>query len=154
MMWVPEYLAELAEQSGHREVAVQAKGCPAIEFIEPLLKLGLIVHELDGGQFALGTGRLSDRVRDRKLVLVEQPAVDLGIEGGVVMRYGGNKAWDRWGSLPVDVSGVVAESNALYALELLEPPAPQPAPPPPPPAGLVTRGHVAHSEANLAVVEF
>lgn len=154
MMWVPEYLAELAQASGHREVAIQGKGVPAVEFIEPLKKLGLIVHELEAVQFALGTGRMSDRVRDKKLVIVEQPQVDAGIAGGVTMKYGGNKAWDPWGSLPVDIAGVVAESNALYALELLEPPPPEPTPPPPPQAEMVTRADIMPGDENLATAQF
>lgn len=154
MVWVPEYVAELAKQSGWNEVAVQSKGCPAMEFIDPLEKLGLVVHALDGGQFALATGRMSDRVRDKKLLLVEQPAVDVGIEGGVVMRYASNKAWDRWGSLPVDIAGVIAESNALYALELLEPPPKEPTPPPPPPAAVVPSSDGSAPESNIATMQF
>lgn len=154
MMWVPEYMAELAEQSGHREVVLQGRGCPAMEFIEPLQKLGLIVHALEGGPFALATGRLKDRVRDRGLVLVEQPDVDQGVEGGVVTKYAENLAWSRHGSMPVDVSGVVAETNALYGLELLEPPAPAPTPPPPPKAAMVTLIDGASSEVNLATARF
>lgn len=154
MMWVPEYLAELAEQSGHREVVLQGRGCPAMEFTEPLEKLGLIVHAIEGGPFALATGRLKDRVRDKNLVLVEQPAVDLGIEGGVVQKYAENLAWWRHGSMPVDVSGVIAETNALYGLELLEPPPPPPTPAPPPQAEMVGRESTVETEVNLANVSF
>lgn len=154
MMWAPEYLAELAEESGHREVVLQGRGCAAMEFIEPLEKLGLIVHALEGGPFAIATGRLKDRVRDKGLVLVEQPAVDLGIEGGVVQKYAENLAWWRHGSMPVDVSGVIAETNALYGLELLEPPPPEPTPPPPPQAAMVGREDYDASEVNLRDVNF
>lgn len=154
MMWVPAYMAELAEQSGWREVVLQGKGCPAMEFIEPLTKLGLIVHALEGGPFALATGRLKDRVRDRGLVLVEQPAVDAGIEGGVVTKYAENLAWSRHQSMPVDVSGVVAETCALYGLELLEPPPKEPTPPPPPQAEIVSRVDVAPSDVNLSTAQF
>jgi hypothetical protein len=44
-------------------------------------------------------------------VIVEQPDVDLAVEGGVVMQYGENKAWVPAASMPVDIAGVVAESN-------------------------------------------
>jgi hypothetical protein len=63
MMWVPDYLAELAEQSGARGRAA-GQGCPAMEFIQPLIDKGLTVHALEGSQFALATGRMKDRVRD------------------------------------------------------------------------------------------
>lgn len=154
MMWVPDYLAQLAEQSGHREVVLQSRGTPAIEFIEPLRAKGLTVHALEGGQFAVATGRLKDKVRDRAVVIVKQPDVDLGIEGGVVMKYAENLAWSRHGSLPIDISGVVAESEALYGLEVLEPPAPVEVPPPPPQAEMVSRDDVAPSDVNLATAAF
>lgn len=153
MMWVPEYLKELAKESGHREVAVQSRGCPAVEFIEPLEKAGLMVHKLEGGTFALATGRIHDKVRDRDLVIVEQPDVDLAVEGGVVVSYAENKAWGREKSEPVDIAGLVAESEALYALEVLVPPPHEPADPPPQ-AEIVTRDDVTPGEVNLATAAF
>jgi hypothetical protein len=154
MMWVPDYLEELANLSGWKEVVLQGRGCPAMEFTKPLEDKGLIVHALEGGPFALATGRMKDRVRDRELVIVAQPDVDLGIEGGVTQKYAENLAWSRNGSMPIDVSGVVAETNALYGLELLEPPPAEPTPPPPPKAEIVSRGDVASNEANLATARF
>lgn len=154
MVWVTKYLKDLAEESGFREVAVRSKGCAAMEFITPLEEAGLIVHGIEGPQFALATGRYRDRVRDDDLVVVEQPDVDLAIEGGVVMDYADNLAWSPRRSLPVDIAGVIAETIALYALEVLEPPAREPTPPPPPQAEIVTRVDSAVSEANLATVPF
>jgi len=154
MMWVPAYLEKLAKESGHREVVLQGRGCPAMEFTEPLRERGLIVHALEGGPFAIATGRLKDHVRDHNLLIVEQPDVDLGIEGGITQKYAENLAWSRGGSMPIDVSGVVAESNALYGLEVLEPPAPEPTPPPPPQAEMVTRDDVSPQDVNLATAAF
>lgn len=154
MMWVPDYMAELAEKSKWREVVLQAKGCPAMEFIQPLTDKGLTVHAIEGSQFALATGRMKDRVRDSGLVTVEQPDVTTAVEGGVTHKYAANLAWDRHGSLPVDISGLIAESVALYGLELLEPPPPEPTPPPPPPAEIVTRDDVDPGEVNLATAAF
>lgn len=154
MMWAPAYLAQLAKESGHHEVVLQGKGCPAVEFIEPLKELGLTVHALEGGTFALATGRIRDRVRDGELVLIEQPDVDIAIQGGVVTAYAENLAWSRHKSMPVDISGVIAETNALYGLEVLEPTPDEPTPPPPPQAELVARIDVAPSEANLATAAF
>jgi hypothetical protein len=154
MMWVPDYLAELAQKSGWREVVLQAKGCPAMEFIQPLIDKGLTVHAIEGSQFALATGRMKDRVRDSGLVTIEQPDVTTAVEGGVTHKYAANLAWDRHGSLPVDISGLIAESVALYGLELLEPPAPEPTPPPPPQAEIVTRADATPSDVNLATAQF
>ena len=154
MMWLPEYLADLAEVSGHREVALNARGCPAMEFIEPLKKLGLIVHEFDGPKYAIATGRFRDAVRDEKLVVVAQPDIDLAVQGGVVVPYADNMAWSRPKSLPIDISGLIAETIALYALELLMPEPVEETPPPPPQAEMVTRDDVTPTDANLAVVSF
>ncbi|WP_199182504.1 hypothetical protein [Cryobacterium sp. Y11] len=154
MMWLPDYLAELAEASGQREVAVNAKGCPAMEFIEPLKKLGLIVHEFDGPKYAIATGRYRDAVRDEKLVVSAQPDIDLAVQGGVVVPYADNMAWSRPKSLPIDISGLIAETIALYALELLKPEPVEATPPPPPQAEMVTRDDVAPTDVNLATAAF
>lgn len=154
MMWVPDYLEQLAKESKQREVVLQAKGCPAMEFIQPLTDKGLIVHAIEGGTFALATGRMKDRVRDRGLIVVEQPDVTTAVEGGTTHKYAANLAWDRHGSLPVDISGLIAESVALYGLELLEPPPAEPTPPPPPQAEMVTREDTSPSDVNLATAQF
>jgi hypothetical protein len=154
MMWLPDYMADLAKESGHREVALNAKGCAAMEFVKPLKDAGLTVHEFDGPMFAIATGRHHDAVRDKTLVVVNQPDIDLAVQGGVVTRYGDNKAWSRPKSLPVDIAGLVAMSLALYALELLKP-APAKVPPPPPPqAEMVSREDMSGPEVNLGTVSF
>jgi len=154
MMWLPEYLAELAEASGQWEVAVNAKGCPAMEFIEPLKKLGFTVHEFDGPKYAIATGRYRDAVRDEKLVVVHQPDIDLAVQGGVVVPYADNMAWSRPKSMPIDIAGLIAETIALYALELLKPEPVEKTPAPPPQAEMVTRDDVTPTDANLATAAF
>jgi phage terminase large subunit-like protein len=144
MMWLPEYLAELAEESGHKEVVINARGCPAMEFVEPLKKLGLTVHEIDGPTFAIATGRHHDAVRDKSIVAVDQPAIELAVENGVVVRYGDNKAWSRPKSMPVDIAG----------LQVLKPAPVEETPPPPPPAEMVTRDDSSSSDVNLATASF
>lgn len=154
MLWVVDYMVKLAKESGCKEVVIQNRGVPAVDLIVPLQEAGLTVHDIDGSTFALATGRIHDRVRDRRLVLVHQPDVDQAVQGGVVMNYGENKAWHREKSLPVDISGLVAESNALYGLEELEPEALPPTPPPPPQAEVVPRDDVSPRDANLATAAF
>jgi hypothetical protein len=139
MMWALDYLEELANDSGCWEVAVQARGCPAVEFIDELEKRGFTVHKLDGGTFALATGRMRDRVRDGELIIVEQPDIDLAVEGGVVTDYAENKAWSRTKSEPVDIAGLIAMTEALYALEAIAPTPPPVIPPPPPKATTLNR---------------
>jgi len=154
MLWVADYMADLAEKSGNREVVLQAKGCPAMDFVEPLREKGLIVHALEGGLVASATGRLRDRVLDGDLVTIEQPDLDLAVEGGVVQKFGDNDAWSRQKSLPVDIAGLVAETLALYGLEVLTPPEKKSTPPPPPPAATLPRDDVLSSDTNLATVAF
>jgi len=121
LMWVPEYMKALAEESGMWEVAIQSKGCPAMEFIDPLKQMGFTVHEIDGSHIGLATGRLRDRVREGRLIHTAQPLVDQAIEGGVTKVIAENEAWDRRRSI-VDISGVAAITVALYGLETCEPP--------------------------------
>lgn len=121
IIWAVDYLKELAKQSGNREVAVQAKGCPAAELVKPLKQAGLSVHEMDGAMCAIATGRIKDRVRDKQLTLTAQPDVDLAVEGGLAIKYAENQIWSREKSKPVDIAGLCAETWALYALEVLAP---------------------------------
>lgn len=155
MMWAVRRLIELADESGCREVAVSERGCPAMEFIEPLEEAGLIVHKLSGSDFAIATGRFKDRVRDGDLVIVEQPDIDLAVQGGVVTKYAENEAWSRHKSLPVDIAGLIAETQAVFALETREPPKRKPVPAPPPQAEAVpSLSHESGSEINLATARF
>jgi hypothetical protein len=161
IVWAVEYLRELAEESGHREVAVQAQGCPSVELI-PLLealtgddgKPLLTVHQMDRPTCAIATGQMHDHVvRDRTLVLTEQPDVDLAIEGGLATKYAENRLWSREASKPVDIAGVCAETWALYALENLKPEPKKPAPPTPR-AAVLEGESTGPSEESLLTASF
>ena len=154
MVWVFDYLEQLAEDSGHREVVLQDRGSPSAELVAELEKRDLIVHRLDGGKFAAATGWMSDAVRDKRLLLLNQKPVNLAIEGGVVMDFAQNKAWNRPKSMPIDIAGLVAMSEALYGLDKLEPPKKKPVPPPPPQAAMVLRDDRDGGEVNLATAAF
>ncbi|WP_295102694.1 hypothetical protein [uncultured Microbacterium sp.] len=155
IVWAPDYITKLADESGSREVVVVGRGAPAAELVEELQKpeRKLTVHVLDGGQFAAATGQMSDAVRDKDIVLVEQPDITLAVEGGVTKEYAENDAWSRSKSLPVDISGLIAMSEALYGLVNLEPET-VPDPPKPPAAESVSRADIAPEEMNLATVAF
>lgn len=161
IVWAVEYLRELALASGHREVALQAQGCPSVELI-PLLKALtdddgkplLTVHEMDRPTCAIATGQIHDLVmRDQTLVLTEQPDVDLAIEGGLATRYTENRLWSREASRPVDIAGVCAQTWALYALENLKP-EPKKANPPPPRAAVLEGQPAGPSEESLLTASF
>lgn len=150
MLWLPAYMKELAEESGQWEVAVQSKGAPSMEFVKPLEDAGFTVHCVDGSHVGIATGRYKDRIRDRALITVAQPLVRLAIEGGVTAKYAENDAWSRVKSV-TDVAPVVAETVALYGLELCEPPAHEPVTPPPPAEVLRSE---EPSQVNLATAMF
>lgn len=163
--WVLPYLVKLAERTGIREVAVQSKGVPALDFLKPLREAVLtidgressfIVHEIDWSSFALATGRLKDRVRDKGIILTAQPDVDNAIPGAVVRTYAENTGWSRDKSDPVDIAGICAMTIALYALEALMPPDEPPPPPPPPPAEMLTTDDENNEfdSDNLATMRF
>ena len=161
--WVIPLLIELAQESGHREVAVQSKGVPAVDFLKPLDDAEFevdgrmekfVVHPVDWSAFALATGRISDRVRDREILLIDQPDITAAVEGGVVRSYAENIGWSREKSKPVDIAGLCAMTIALYALEELEPPPSAPDPPMPPQAESVLRESAVPSEVDLATVPF
>lgn len=160
--WVIPYLIELAQKSGHREVALQSKGVPAMDFLKPLQDAEFevdgtmekfIVHPLDWSSFALATGRISDRVRDGEIVVVEQPYITAQVEGGVVRTYAENVGWSREKSMPVDIAGLCAMTEALYALEELEP-EPDPEPVKPPAAATVARTDVGSTEQSIRTIAF
>lgn len=119
-LWVENYMTELAQASGHREVCIQARGAPAMEFIEPLTVAGLDVHAIEGSWFGIATGRLKDRVREEGMILIDQPAVNVAISGGLTKKFGETDAWNRTGSA-VDISPIIAMTLALYGLEALQP---------------------------------
>lgn len=119
-LWVVPFMKQLAEDSGNREVVVQARGAPAMEFIKPLKDAGLDVHAVEGSWFGVATGRLRDRVRDQELLVIEQDPVTVAVSGGITKSFGETDAWNRIGSA-VDVSPLVAITLALYGLETMEP---------------------------------
>ena len=121
--WVADFMDELAEESGQGEVVLRSKGCAAMGLVDPLRKRDrLHVHTVEGGVFGLATAWMKAAVTDQRLLIVEQPDVDLAVEGAVTTPYADNLAWSQQKSLPLDISGVIAETLALWALEQMEPP--------------------------------
>lgn len=152
MLWVVDFLREQAERLGLVEVALQTKGCPAMEFASPVESAGFTLHKVDGGLIGSATGRLKDRIRDRAIAMVDQPALRLGFEGGLTAMYAENQAWSRRKSL-TDVSPVIAVTLALYGLEACEP-EPVEIPGPPPAAEVITADVADRQLVDLATVKF
>ena len=116
MMWLPDEIEAMARDSGHSEVMVQERGCPAMEFRQPMADKGLQVRAVPGSWFGIATGRMRDAIRDRRVRFVKQEPLELAIAAGITKRYGETDAWDRRGSA-VDIAPLVACTLALYGLE-------------------------------------
>lgn len=119
MLWVPRYLRLLKEAwPDIHEIAIQSKGCPAVDFADPLTEAGWTVHLIEGFRMGAATGRFRDRVRDGKLRHPPQPAIEQQVAVAVTRRLGEVEVWDRNQSA-MHISGLIAESQALYALETM-----------------------------------
>lgn len=119
MLWVPKYLKMLREAWPNiHEIAVQSKGCPAVDFADPLAEAGWTVHLIEGFRMGAATGRFRDRVKENKLRHLPQPAIEQQVSVAVTRRLGEVEVWDRNQSA-MHISGLIAESQALYALETM-----------------------------------
>lgn len=123
MLWVVPEIVALAERQGIKHVAVQSRGCPAAEFVEPLREAGLEVVEISGTVMLNSAGRFRDRVRDHLLRHRGQPILNMAVRDGIAKQLSGLDVWDRAGSV-VDVAPAVAVTNAVLALETTEKPEP------------------------------
>jgi len=117
MLWVPSYVAEVAEKQGITHVAVQARGAPAGEFIPLLEELGMQVVEVGGSALGASAGQLRDKVRDRLIRHLDQPLLNMAVAGGVTRKLGDVRVWDRVGSA-VDIAPLIAAGNAVFAVEV------------------------------------
>lgn len=125
MLWVPGYLDRVrAAWPEIGEVAVQTKGCPAADFADALAERGWTVHRVEGQALGAVAGMLSDRVIDGGVAHPDQPAVAAAVRAAVTRRLGEVEVWSRRDSA-VQISGLVAISEALWALERCEPPRPK-----------------------------
>ncbi|NMN02728.1 terminase [Bifidobacterium panos] len=120
MLWVPAYLRRLRDSwPSITEVAVQSKGCPAVDFVDLLAAEGWTVHCIEGFKLGACCGRFLDRIKERKLKHLPQPAIDQQVSVAVSRRLGEVQVWDRQNSA-LQISGLIAQSEALYALETTE----------------------------------
>lgn len=115
VFWVLPFLRTVCDALGINEVVLQARGCAASEMAQPLEREGFEVRALQGSELGFATGQFHDRVRDRSMRHISQPAMDVAIEGAVTKKLGEAQVWDRNASM-TDISPLVAASWALYAL--------------------------------------
>ncbi|MBF4625537.1 terminase [Clavibacter sp. VKM Ac-2872] len=153
MLWVPDYVAALCAKQGTKEVALQTRGAPSSEFVARLEELDLTIIRIEGSALGATAGQMKDHVRDGRLVHRQEEPLRLAVSGAIVRKLGEVWVWDR-GASPVDISPLVAMSEAVYGLTSVAAPAPRPPATPPPPAELITRDYVSPGEVNLALADF
>lgn len=120
VLWLLAYMQRLRDNWGVNEVAIQARGCPASEFVEKLREDGFTVHEIGGSVMGAATGGFKDRVETESVKHRDQNALTLSVTGTQARKLAEQMVWDRDASI-VDASPTVAVSQALYALLNLEP---------------------------------
>lgn len=119
MMWVPKLMDRIKAVTGASEVAIQGKGCRASDLIDPLADAGWQVDRIEGPRLGASAGQFRDRIREEKLRHLPQPAIDQAVSAAVARKLGDVDIWDRKNSM-LDISGLIAETNALYGLEMFE----------------------------------
>lgn len=164
LMWVVKYAKQVRAKTGISEVAIQSKGVPSAELVQPLLDAKddngkpapFTVHKIEGTPMLNLAGRMRDVVQQgrlRHLSRARQEPLFMAVENGTVRHISGMPVWDLFES-PVDVAPTLAVNLALYALETTEAKKEKEIPPPPPPAVTLSRADALPGEANLASVGF
>lgn len=120
MMWVVEHCEKVRDKTGINEIALQGRGCPAADLIEPLKRAGFTVHDITGTPMLNSAGRLKDAVRDGMIRHRVQPTLEMAVENGTTRALSGMPVWDR-DKAPVDIAPVIAVTMAVYALLTTEP---------------------------------
>lgn len=117
MMWALKYLERLHDTwPDIHEIAIQSKGCAAVDYVDPLTEAGWTVHPIEGFKLGACTGRFNDHIRDGRLRHLDQPALDQQVDIAVTKRLGELEVFDRVKSA-MHISALIACAQALYALE-------------------------------------
>lgn len=114
--WVIPFLEENFAKSGALGVVIQGRGAPASSMIDHLEAAGIPVVRCEGPGLGGAHGKFFDAVKNRRVLHVPQPVLDVAAVDGVMRPLGDVSIWDRRKS-PVDVSPLVACAQALWGLE-------------------------------------
>lgn len=95
-------------------VAVQVRGAPVSDLVEPMKAAGIPVLEWGGQDLATGTARFFDHLKQRTARHRPQPILDRSAEGTVARHLGDSIVLDRRGS-PVDAAPLIACAAAVWA---------------------------------------
>jgi hypothetical protein len=106
-------------------VAVQVRGAPVSDLVEPMKAAGIPVLEWGGSDLATGTARFFDHLKQRTAEHRPQPVLDRSAEGTVARNLGDSMVLDRRGS-PVDAAPLVSCAGAVWAESMGAPEKPNP----------------------------
>jgi phage terminase large subunit-like protein len=138
MSWVVKHAKAVRAKTGITQVALQTKGCAAADLIDDLTEAGFDIVSISGTVLLNSADRLNKRIRADKIRHRSQGPLNLAVANGTTKDLSGMPVWDRFGA-PVDISPVIAVTNALVALESFPPPKKKKPAPPPPAARIVAR---------------
>lgn len=119
--WVFDYLAEKARKH-NCTVAIDGRGALA-GLIPKLEDAGVRVLTLNASDVAKGCGQFYDAVVERRLSHLDDPMLNLAVNGATQRPLGDAWAWDRK-SATVSISPLIAATNALYAASSAPAPGP------------------------------
>lgn len=114
--WVVPFLLDSQARRRPLSVAVQGSGAPAASLIEDLERAGLPVVVLNGADIAKACGGMHDAVIAGRIRHVGEPVLQQCVSAAVARPMGDAWALDRKRS-PIDISPLVACTQALWALE-------------------------------------
>lgn len=118
----PESAAAWLKERAHRwaplAVALQATGAPVSSLVNDLEGVGCPVHKINGSDVAKAYGAMHDAMRAGRVVHLGDPALAEQVGSAVSRRVGEGHALDRRSS-PIDISGLVAITEALWVLDEL-----------------------------------
>lgn len=115
---VAAWIRERVPTLGPLAVAVQGSGAPASSLAEELGGVGAPVRRLNGGDMAKAHGAMFDAIRSGRLRHLGEQSVRQQIATAVARPLSDGSALDRKRS-PIDISGLVAITEALWVLDEL-----------------------------------
>lgn len=113
--WVVPWIAERVKKLNIQSVAFQANGAPVSSLTDEATLADVPFKPWAGSDLIRGTGMFYDRVRDRTVRHLVQPALDIAAATAVTKPSGDSWLWDRKNS-PSDISPLIAVTAAVWAL--------------------------------------
>lgn len=115
---VVKWLVDRLRRFAPLAVAVQGAGAPASSLVEELDNVGVPIHRLGGGDLAKAHGLMFDAIKAGRLRHLGEPGLRQQVATAITRPLADGNALDRKKS-PIDISGLVAITEALWVLDEL-----------------------------------